>query len=192
MGPLRVLISILGTVSVLGCAASTGRVGHSATVHIGVVQNAETVTLDSAAAQGALIGGLLGAVTSGRQSTAGGAVRGAAVGGVATAAAEGGQRTGMAYTVRLPDGSSTRIVTDQREIHVGDCVAVERVGTTANIRRKSPDYCEPANASAVESVHDASNSEAVACEAAKAELAKATGDEERDRALRRAELLCNG
>ena len=51
------------------------------------------------------------------------------------------------------------MVTDQREIRVGDCVAVERAGETANLRRVSNAYCEEANADAVASVAEESAEE---------------------------------
>ncbi len=77
----------------------------------------------------------------------------------------------MQYTVQMADGSSTRIVSDQREIKVNDCVAIERVGNSANIRRAAADYCDPANTQAVSEVSDANKSEAVHCQNAKDELA---------------------
>ncbi len=183
-------LACLGLTAVTGCETGMRR-GQSATVQFGIVRSAEQITLDSAAAQGALIGGMLGVATGGRRdSTAGNAIRGAAVGGVATAAAEG-NRKGTAYTVDLLDGSATRIVTDQHEIRTGDCVAVERTGTTANIRRKSPAYCDRANTRAVQTVESATRSQAARCESAKEELEKANSDEAVDLATRKIELLCD-
>src|SRR5262245_50927936 len=190
MSITRALISILVAVSILSCT-NMNRVGHTATVQLGIVQQAESVALDSPAAKGALIGGMIGLVGGGSGSNAGNAIRGAATGGIAAAAAGGGPRTGMAFTVAKPDGSTTRVVTDQREIHVGDCVAVERVGNTANIRRKSPGFCDPANAEVVASAQDAATSDALTCEAAKEQLSRASGDAQIDRAIRKAELLCD-
>jgi hypothetical protein len=60
-------------------------------------------------------------------------------------------------------------VTDQREIRTGDCVAIERVRETANIRRVAQSF-DRANTRAVASVEDFIQSEATACEAAKQEL----------------------
>lgn len=184
-----VLICGVSLAAIAGCEATSHRVGQSATVHFGVVSRAEEVTLGSDAAKGAIIGGTIG-MMAGRGSRAGGAITGAALGGAATAAAEG-DRTGMAYTVQKADGSSTRIVSNQREIHVGDCVAVERVASSANIRRASADFCDPANAQAVISADDAIESEALACQAAKQELAGAPSEEALDLAIRKVELLCD-
>lgn len=172
-----------------GCDAMPKRAGHAATVQFGVVRSAEQVELGSNAAKGALLGGTLGLATSGGGSRMGGAVQGAAVGGIAAAATEG-NRKGTAYTVAMLDGSSTRIVSDQREIHEGDCVALERTGSSANIRRAAPSYCDPANAKAVQEVQPAIRTAAAECQSAKRELAEASSDAEVDLAARKIELLC--
>ncbi len=172
-----------------GCE-TTHRVGQSATVDFGVVRNAEQVQLDSTAAQGALIGGTVGLMAGNNRNRMGTAIAGAAVG-TAAGAAAGGDRTGWAYTVQMSSGSTTRVVTDQREIKVGDCVAIERVGQRANIRRVSAGHCEPSYASAVRAVDDDSRQEALKCDAAKQELADATTQEAADLAVRKMELLCN-
>jgi len=173
-----------------GCDAMPKRAGQNATVQFGVVRSAEQVKLDSNAAKGALLGGTLGLVTSGGQgSRVGGAVQGATVGGIA-AAATAGNREGTAYTVAMLDGSSTRIISDQREIHEGDCVAVERSGSSANIRRAAPSYCDPANAKAIQEVQPAIRTAAAECQSAKRELAEASSDAEVDLAARKIELLC--
>jgi hypothetical protein len=180
-----------GLAVLAGCAAPGQRVGQSATVRFGVVRSAEQVPVDSAAAQGAIVGGMLGLVGGSRnRSSVSNAIQGATIGGIAGAAADGGNRTAMSYTVDMLDGSVTRIVTDQREIKPGDCVAVERVGNTANIRR-APDYCAAANRQAVAAVEDESASAAVACENAKQELANATTTADADLATRKIHLLCD-
>jgi len=176
--------------AIAGCELTSHRVGQSASVQFGVVQSAQEVTLDSNAAQGALLGGTIGVLASGRGSTMRGATTGAVVG-AAGAAATQGNRTGTQYTVRMADGSSTRIVTDQREIKINDCVAIERVGNSANIRRASSDYCDPANAAAVSAVSEANRSEAVHCQSAKEELAAAQDEQAADLASRKIELLCD-
>src|SRR5690606_1376233 len=138
------------------------------------------------------IGGTLGLMLGGRggDSRVGAAIGGATLGGIAGGVA-GGDRTGMSYTVQKPGGSTTRIVTDQREIHVGDCVAIERVGQNANIRRVSAGYCEPAYAQAVQAVDDSVRDDALMCERAKQELMNATATEAIELATRKVELLCN-
>ena len=97
----------------------------------------------------------------------------------------------MSFTVEMAGGAATRVVTDQREIRVGDCVAVERVGQGANLRRVSTHYCDPAYGPAVKAVDPSVKVAAVQCENAKQELAKATTHEDADLAVRKIELLCN-
>lgn len=188
------LMLLLGSAAVAGCAAQSQRVGQSATVNFGVVRSAEQITLDSNAAEGALIGGTLGLArsrgSSGSRRVANSLV-GAALGGAVASAVEG-SRDGMAYTVDMLDGSTTRIVTDQREIRTDDCVAIERVGQTANIRRVTDDYCSAANRTAVNLVVSTARANAVACQGAKQELANASTNDEADLAARKIELLCNG
>lgn len=175
-----------------GCEEMSPRVGQTTRIDFGVVRSADEVQLNSTAAEGALIGGTLGLMFGGGhgRSRAGAAVAGATLGGVAGGVA-GGDRTGMSYTVQMPGGSSTRIVTDQREIHVGDCVAVERVGQSANIRRVSAGYCQPAYAQAVQAVDDSVRDDAVQCQRVKQELMDATADDAVQLAARKVELLCN-
>jgi outer membrane lipoprotein SlyB len=168
------------------------RIGQSTNVQFGRVRSAEPVSLDSNAAKGALIGGTIGLAAGRSDSAAFNAIRGATVGGAATAIAEGGNREGIAYTVEMSNGSTTRVVTDQREIREGDCVAVERSGNTANIRRTSDTYCDPANGQALREVERTVQSQAADCQRAKEDLAKARGDEAIELAIRKTELLCDG
>ena len=179
------------------CGCTTGspqRAGTKSTVHFGVVRSAQEVTLDSNAAQGALVGGTLGLMMTGSGESsarrARNAILGAGAGAAVTSATEGNRR-GMSYSVDMIDGSMVRIVTDQREIRTGDCVAIERVRETANIRRVAQSFCDRANTQAVASVEDFIQSEATACEAAKQELVEATTQEAVDLAARKVSLLCD-
>jgi hypothetical protein len=180
----------LGCIVVSGCMDGH-RVGQSTTVQFGRVRSAEPVSLESDAAKSTLIGGTIGLVAGRSDSAAFNAIRGATVGGAATAVAQG-NREGIAYTVEMANGSSTRVVTDQREIRQGDCVAVERSGNTANIRRTSESYCDPANGQALHEVERSVQSQADDCQRAKDELAKAKGDQAIELAIRKTELLCDG
>jgi hypothetical protein len=180
----------------LGCLVLSGcmeghRVGQSTTVQFGRVRSAEQVNLDSNAAKGALIGGTIGLAAGRSDAAAFNAIRGATVGGAATAVAEG-SREGFAYTVELSNGSTTRVVTDQREIREGDCVAVERTGNNANIRRTSESYCDPANSQALHEVERSVQTQADDCQRAKEALGKAQGDQAIELAIRKTELLCDG
>lgn len=186
---LQILLVAAGAIAAAACTTAGPRVGQSAIVRFGTVQDAEQVALDSTAAQGALVGGTLGLIAGRGRSSFGNALAGATIGGAVGAAAEG-QRTGMSYTVAMQDGSSVRIVTDQREIRPGDCVAIEQVGSTANIRRATG-YCDSANREAVASVASTARSDALACGDAKRKLADADTEAARDLAIRKVQLLCN-
>jgi hypothetical protein len=185
-------LTIVG-LGVIACTAQTHRVGQSTRVQFGVVRSAQEVQLTSNAAEGAIVGGMLGLASGagGSSRSARNAIIGASAGAALTGAAEG-PRTGMQYTVALLDGSTTTIVTDQREIREGDCVAVEQVRDTANIRRTSNSYCDLTNQHAISSVAKHSTDDAVACQRAKEELADASTMEAVDVAKRKIALLCNG
>lgn len=174
----------------VGCETAP-RVGQRTTIQFGTVRNVDQVQLQSDAAAGALIGGTIGLVASGgSRSAPRNAIVGAAIGGVATSAAQG-SRTGTAYTVQMLDGSTVRIISNQTEIRVGDCVAIERVGETNNIRREHPSFCERANQSALAAIQRQTEAAAVQCEAAKQELVSASTPEAVDTATRKITLLCN-
>ena len=187
---LRHLVWIL-SLAAIGCQQQAFRVGQRTSVQFGTVTQVEQVRLQSDAAAGALVGGTIGLVASGGGRTAPrNAILGAAVGAAATSVAQG-DRTGIAYTVRMLDGSTVRIISDQSEIRVGDCVAIERVGDTNNIRREHPAYCARENQAALAAVQQQTEALAAHCEAAKEELVRATTPEEVDLATRKVSLLCN-
>ena len=168
--------------------------GQSAKVSYGVVVKSERVDLnDSKTTQGALIGGTIGLVASSgksgktkRRNTALGAVGGGLIG-----SARSTTQMGMMYTVETA-GGAIKVVTDQTEIHMGDCVMVEETSQGANIRRADPAVCNPAAAEAVADLNDEFQEEAAECAAAKAELSVAKTDAELDRALMKIDILCNG
>jgi hypothetical protein len=175
----------------VGCQAPAPRVGQRTTIHFGTVRQVDEVRLQSDAAAGAVIGGTIGLVASGGSRTAPrNAILGAAVGAAATTVAQG-DRTGISYTVAMLDGSTVRIISNQREIRVGDCVAIERVGETANIRREYPAFCARENQQAVQSIQQDTEAAALRCEAAKEELVQASTPEAVDLATRKIDLLCN-
>ena len=165
----------IGLAALAAVGATQGqRVGQGSTIRFGTVRNVQQVQLQSDAATGALVGGTIGLVASPRGGgrAARNAIVGAAAGGAVTAAAQG-NRTGFSYTVELNDGSMVRIVSDQREIRPGDCVAIEQVGQTSNIRRQSSAFCAREYAQAVQAVSQDTQAAAARCEAAKEELVTA-------------------
>lgn len=157
------------------------------TVEFGRITAARPVDVrnQDAAAAGALVGGTLGVLSGSGQSRSNRALRG--VGGAAVGSRVGsaaGSSTGFEYTV-LIGNRTTRIVTDQSGLRVGDCVSIER-GSFNNIRLEPDARCDrPTPASATDM------SEANACDAAKQQLLSATTDAEFDRAERSVRVLCN-
>jgi len=167
--------------------------GQSAKVYHGVVVKSERVDLsDDKTTKGALVGGTVGLISGGssgynrRRNAAIGAVAGGLIG-----SRNSTQEMGMMYTVETA-GGAIKIVTDQTEIHMGDCVMVEETSKGANIRRADPTVCEPAAAEVDVELEDEFKEEAEECAAAKTELAAAKTDAEVDRALMKIDILCNG
>lgn len=167
--------------------------GANVTIRHGVVDSSKEVQFQSSAAAGALVGGIIGynlntdkSNSKQRRRTAGGA----ALGGAARRSAEG-DLTGMEYTVNITDGSVVKIVTDQTQIHKGDCVAVEQAGENANIRRVDNTMCEKGSELAIEQVEDEIKEEAQECLDAKQQMLNAETEEQMDLAMRKVKILCN-
>jgi len=192
--PIAIVIC-LGLLAAVAAPASAQKKGQSATIRHGVVVGVEQVDLkDSKATQGALVGGGLAfayakgsgkSSTERRRRTATGALVGGAIGAAASTT-----EMGMLYTVQVT-GGAIQVVTDQTEIHMNDCVVVEETSKGANIRRVSPEVCNPAAADVVEDLQEEFQEEAAECAAAKAEVAAAETDEQLDRAMRKVSILCN-
>ena len=167
--------------------------GQSASIQHGVVVKVERVDLsDNKTTKGAKVGGTVGLVTGGssgykrRRNAAIGTAAGAVVGSAAST-----QQMGMMYTVEVA-GGAVKVVTDQLEIHMGDCVVIEDTSQGTNIRRVNPEVCNPAAAEVVADLQDEFQEEAAECAATRAELAAAKTDAEFDRALMKIDILCNG
>ena len=173
--------------------AKAQRAGQSVSVQYGVVTGTREVDLSSnAAPTGAVVGGTIGLVTASGKSgskkarnTLIGTATGAAIGG-----ASRGPRRGILYSVQMGTSGMIQVVSDQREIRLGDCVAVEQARETANIRRVAAAYCDAANKSAVQSVAESSKREAEECQQAKQQLVEADTAEAIELAARKIELLC--
>ncbi len=166
-----------------GFAASDGS---AALVKYGVVQEAGTVKKDAMHAGGAAVGGLAGLIlTRGRSrhkllKVAASAAAGAAIQGVATSG------TLQQYTVKFLDGTLIKVSTEQGDIRMGDCVAVEQ-GNYTNIRRVSGVHCELDYTPKPTSHNQAGAND---CQAAKDELAKAKTDKDVDLAVKKVRVLC--
>ena len=173
-------------------AQQQAKKGQSASVQHGVVVKSERVDLsENKAPKGAAVGGTVGLLTgrsSGYKRRRNAAI-GAAAGGLLGAAGST-QQMGMLYTVDTGSGQ-IQVVTDQVEIHLGDCVVVEMANDRANIRRVNKEVCDPAAADVVKELEQEFVEEDEECAMARSELAKAKTDAEFDRALMKVDILCN-
>ena len=169
------------------------KAGQSVTIQYGTVAGSREVDLQSGAVpKGAVVGGALGLASAGGKSSkkkARNAIIGAGAGGAIAGASQGSQK-GMLYDVDTGTGR-IQVVSDQREIRNGDCVAVEQAGDTANLRRVSAGYCDKASAPAVQAVAGEAQKDAEECAAAKQQLVDATTIQEAELAGHKVGLLCN-
>jgi len=168
-------------------------VGQSKKIQYGVVTASKAVDLSSnAVPKGALIGGGIGLLSTrrgpSRQNRTRNVVVGAAAGAAIGAASSSGD-TGILYDVKTDTGV-VQVVTDQTEIRVDDCVAIEQAGDTANLRRVSADHCTQANASTPAPAADESGQANEGCLAAKQELVEAETKDEADLATMKIKTLC--
>ena len=190
----RAAVAVFAALLLTPALAHGQRAGQSVTIQYGVVKGGKAVDLKSGAVPaGVLVGGSLGlASASGKSSSkkARNTIVGMAAGALIAGAAQG-KTTGMLYEIDLGSGTKMQVVTDQREIRSGDCVAIEKAGETANVRRVSAEYCDPKNADAVKAIADEAKEEAEECLAAKQELVDAKAKEAVDLAARKIALLCN-
>ena len=122
--------------------AEAQKKGQSASIQHGIVVKSERVDLsENKAPKGAMVGGTVGLLTGGssgykrRRNAAIGAAAGGLLG-----AAGSSQQMGMMYTVETGSGS-IQVVTDQTEIHMGDCVVVEVANDRAHVRRVNLGAC---------------------------------------------------
>jgi hypothetical protein len=191
--PITYLALILA-VTLSTAPAEAQRKGQNVTVQYGTVIQKEQVDLNSGAVpRGAVVGGALGlASASGKSSKkkARNALIGAAAGGAIASSSQGSTR-GMLYTIDLGSNGMAQVVTDQTEIVRGDCVALEKAGETANVRRISSAYCEPSNAAAVAAVAEDDAEDADECYEAKQLVVNSTTSEEFEFAKAKMTLLCD-
>ena len=194
-GQSRLFILLLALALCVGTAPTWAqRAGQSVSVQYGSVKGGREVDLKSGAVPaGAVVGGSLGLLSAKGKSSSKKA-RNAIIGGIAGSAIAGGAQgstRGMLYEVDLGSAGLMQVVTDQREIRTGDCVAVEKAGDTANLRRVSSAYCNPQNAAAVASVADESREEAQECLDAKQQLVEAETMDALQLAQAKVGLLCD-
>jgi hypothetical protein len=84
-----------------------------------------------------------------------------------------------------------KVITDQTEIVQGDCVTVEEVGDSANVRRADPTMCQPASQQVVQDLTGELEEEAYECLEAKEQMLQAENEQQLDIAIRKVKILCN-
>lgn len=157
----------------------------------GTVDTIAQARLESQAASGAVLGGVIGAAaTHNRHDRVRNAAAGALIGALFTRAAEGSHRVDE-ITIRMADGSRIKVVQDHLDgIAVGGCVSIEE-GAHTNVRAVSADLCGGADVHADVAVAAQRQSEAGACDLAKEQLAQAQNEQEFEFASRKIRVLCH-
>ena len=194
-------LTVSGSLAIIitGCATQGGEsrdnLDSTIAVNYGTISSVTPVKLQSNATRNATLGGLVGLLSqargSGTERLAGAAI-GAAVGGLATKAAEG-DNMANAFIVNLSQGGTAKIVTEQQDIVVGDCVAVE-TGRHTNLRRVSPVQCNPPrqpHPTIDPQVMGYERSEASACDQAKEELLQSKNEGDIDALTRKVQVICS-
>ena len=141
------LIVALGVAQAADNRRSVSRDEKNATIHIsyGRVIAIEETKLESNAASGAVLGGLVGLATTDKDKKAGdklaGAAIGAGVGAGITRLLEGSNKA-FAITVLRRDGTAVKVIQHKSEgFKVGDCVSVEE-GSKSRMLPSPPGMCD--------------------------------------------------
>jgi outer membrane lipoprotein SlyB len=190
-------ITVLSTALILtlsGCASTDPYTGSARneiiSVQYGTVENVQQVAMAPSYGASSLIGGALGLLATSGHSTGSqvaGAAGGAALGALVSKETAG---TGLQFTIRLVNGNTINIVTENQGIRMGDCVSVEQ-GQHANIRRVSNAMCTtPASHPAYPAMHQSNVMESAECHEAKQELLAATTAEATEIAYKKMQALC--
>jgi outer membrane lipoprotein SlyB len=178
------------TLSAFG-ATSRKDLNMAISVNYGTVESVEKVKLKSDAPRNAVFGGIIGAATSGSHHRGKHAAEGALAAALVTALVQH-RKSANQYLVDLKSGGSLKLITEQGDIRVGDCVSVEQ-GSAANIRRVSSVYCEHAGHIALDHpvVQAKAQLDAAGCHAAKEQALKADTEESVDIALKKVRVFCD-
>ena len=180
--------------SLVGCA-STDPVTQTPrneiiSVQYGRIENIQQVAMAPDYGAGALIGGALGLLATATHSGASQVAGAAAGAGLGALIAKESAGSAEKFTVRLVNNSTIDIVTENQDIQLGDCVAVEQ-GQQANIRRVSSVMCStPPSHPAYQTMNNAALQESSQCQAAKQELLQATTTEQTDISYKKMRALC--
>jgi len=179
-------IKVVSRFSVIGCVllgasvAQAQSAGDSVTLNYGTVESVQTVQKTGSRTGGTLAGGMAGAVIA-RNHRGLGAIVGGLIGG--SIEKHHTQGTLQLYKVKLVNGGTVAIDTEQEDIRIGDCVVVEQ-GKYANVRRVSDVNCRVSQ-QPKHHVEAANN-----CQKAKDELNNADTDDAIEHAVIKVRTLC--
>lgn len=188
---------VLIAFSFIGCAAggvNRSDVQTEIEVRYAIVTNVELVKIKSNVGKNAAMGGIwglaIGAVSGGDAgSAAAGAAAGSALMAITTKIDEGSGKA-TSYTLKRGDGSEFKVVTEDKHLENGDCVAVE-TGRTTNLRHVSQDMCTPPLDHPIEDeLATKHQEEAGECHEAKMELLEAETEEDLTAATKKVRVLC--
>jgi outer membrane lipoprotein SlyB len=163
------------------------------TIEHGKVVDIERVEIKSKAGKGAMYGGLLGVASqhggSGRDIATGAAV--GAIVGALIGKATSGHKYAHAIYIRTLDGQNIKIVSEQENLRVGDCVTVES-GKHTNVRVESQYVCSPATDDyrSMDDMETYHASEASTCSRAKENLLNAEGSEDLQGLAYKVQVVC--
>ncbi len=180
-----------------GCAnmstdPGTGSVRNSLiSVTYGTVQSVQQVQMKPNYAAGSLIGGALGLLATSRHSSSSQVLGTAAGAGLGALISKDTAGTANQYTVNLVNGNIISVITDQNQIHVGDCVSIEQ-GEHTNIRRVSASFCNtPSSSPAYPEMNSSVQKISAECAEAKQQLLQAKTEEETNIAYKKMQALCD-
>ena len=189
---------LAGALALAACAngeISPSSLNQAVGISYGTIESVTPVKVSpTGEVAGSVMGGLLGlALTAGHSggsmllAGAGGALAGGLLGNALQ-----GSDSADQFVIRRTDGSTLEVATEQRDLEVGDCVAIEQ-GRHTNLRRAAPGLCDPASdlsadsRVALEAQHDAQ-----VCHDAKEDLLNAQGQKAIDAGAARVRALCHG
>lgn len=194
----NILYSMLLTTALLSGSHVYAESETKETIHYGRVSTEAPVDVKNHTGEGALIGGVFGAMTSGvyhTGKTARNIGLGSAIGAATGAGLEhfGEWRVkGTRFTIESVEGETLHIITDQTGVRIGDCVAIEVIDKHANLRRVSDAYCEAAaGVGSDPHLKERAKQSAAACHQAKKALLQAKEGKDLEQAKLRVRALCD-
>lgn len=185
-------ISLVLAAALLSAQVSRDSRNKTIRIQYGKVAKIDAVTMKSdAVPAGAVVGGILGLALSGPKAKdkAAGAAIGAGGGALMGKALEG-KNTASAFTITMNDGSTIKVITEQKDLRVDDCVSVEQ-GDQTNLRRVDAVFCDRGSSVHTDAdVQQDQQRDSDVCQSAQQQLLDATTDADMQRAVAKVKALC--